>query len=151
MVIHDFALVYLDDKFISSFNRSDAIDHRFSVLCEKQCKLRIFVEAMGHINFDHGMENDYKGLITFSAGEYQLTWNIYTIDVDKKILDWRMLSGKPFPSLSKASFNLTSVGDTYINVKNYQKGYVWVNGRNLGRYWNIGPSQKLFCPGVWLK
>ena len=36
-------------------------------------------------------------------------------------------------------------------MKNFKKGYVWVNGVNLGRYWNIGPSQKIFCPGVWLK
>jgi beta-galactosidase len=36
-------------------------------------------------------------------------------------------------------------------LSKYKKGYVWINGHNLGRYWNIGPSQKLFCPGVWLK
>jgi beta-galactosidase len=46
---------------------------------------------------------------------------------------------------------VTNPGDTYLNVKGYKKGYVWVNGRNLGRYWDIGPSFKLFCPGVWLK
>ena len=62
-----------------------------------------------------------------------------------------MLNIKPFPSLSKATFNVTTPADTFINVKNYIKGYVWVNGRNLGRYWNVGPSQKLFCPGVWLR
>jgi beta-galactosidase len=21
----------------------------------------------------------------------------------------------------------------------------------LGRYWDIGPQERLFCPGVWLK
>ena len=53
--------------------------------------------------------------------------------------------------MARATFSLTTVGDTFINVKNFKKGYLWVNGRNLGRYWNIGPSQKVFCPGVWLK
>jgi beta-galactosidase len=28
---------------------------------------------------------------------------------------------------------------------------VWVNGHNLGRYWNIGPQQRLFCPASWLR
>ena len=28
---------------------------------------------------------------------------------------------------------------------------MFVNGINLGRYWNKGPQQKLFVPGVWLK
>jgi len=56
-----------------------------------------------------------------------------------------------FPAILKQQFNLTTPADTYINMKNYSKGYVWVNGRNLGRYWNRGPQFRLYCPGVWLK
>jgi beta-galactosidase len=26
-----------------------------------------------------------------------------------------------------------------------------VNGHNLGRYWNIGPQQPLYCPAPWLR
>ena len=48
----------------------------------------------------------------------------------------------------KLAFNL-DLG--YLDVKDFGKGYVWVNGRNLGRYWNAGPQTRLFCPGVWLK
>lgn len=36
-------------------------------------------------------------------------------------------------------------------MSNFQKGYVWVNGHNLGRYWSKGPQKRLFCPGVWMK
>jgi hypothetical protein len=36
-------------------------------------------------------------------------------------------------------------------MESWQKGYLFVNGVNLGRYWNKGPQQKLFLPGVWLK
>jgi len=28
---------------------------------------------------------------------------------------------------------------------------VWLNGHCLGRFWNIGPQQTLYCPGPWLK
>jgi beta-galactosidase GanA len=28
---------------------------------------------------------------------------------------------------------------------------VWVNGHNLGRYWDIGPQKRLYCPASWLK
>jgi beta-galactosidase len=55
------------------------------------------------------------------------------------------------PSIFKAVIELNETKDTHIDVKNYQKGYVWVNGRNLGRYWNRGPQFRLYCPGVWLK
>ena len=27
----------------------------------------------------------------------------------------------------------------------------WINGHNLGRFWNIGPQQTLYCPAPWLK
>ena len=33
----------------------------------------------------------------------------------------------------------------------YQKGVVWVNGHSLGRYWEIGPQKRLYCPAGWLK
>ena len=36
-------------------------------------------------------------------------------------------------------------------MSRYKKGYVWINGRNLGRYWSIGPQQRLYCPAPWLK
>jgi beta-galactosidase len=47
--------------------------------------------------------------------------------------------------------NIDEPADTYFNVKRFAKGYMWVNRRNLGRYWNVGPQLKLFCPGVWLR
>ena len=52
--------------------------------------------------------------------------------------------------LMKAQFYLQEVGDTYLNMTKFNKGYVWINGHNLGRYWSVGPQYKLFCPGVWL-
>ena len=51
----------------------------------------------------------------------------------------------------RGQFTLQSVGDTFFDMKPFEKGYVWVNGHLLGRYWNVGPQYDLFCPGVWLK
>jgi beta-galactosidase GanA len=36
-------------------------------------------------------------------------------------------------------------------MMNYKKGIVWVNGHNLGRYWDIGPQKRLYCPAPWLQ
>ena len=36
-------------------------------------------------------------------------------------------------------------------MSGYQKGYVYINGHLLGRYWDFGPQQRLYCPAVWLK
>jgi beta-galactosidase len=36
-------------------------------------------------------------------------------------------------------------------MRPWSKGFVWVNGHNLGRFWNIGPQQTMYLPGPWLK
>ncbi len=60
-------------------------------------------------------------------------------------------STEQFPRLFRYNLTLNETNDTYLNMESWQKGYVFVNGVNLGRYWNKGPQQKLFLPGVWLK
>lgn len=41
--------------------------------------------------------------------------------------------------------------DTYINMKNWGKGVVFVNGFNIGRYFDIGPQMALYVPAPLLK
>jgi beta-galactosidase len=48
------------------------------------------------------------------------------------------------------SFDLNTVADTYLDLSNFKKGVIWVNGHNLGRYWNVGPQFHLYCPANWL-
>jgi beta-galactosidase len=43
------------------------------------------------------------------------------------------------------------VADTYLDMRGWGKGVVWVNGHNLGRYWNVGPQQTIYVPVEWLK
>ena len=51
----------------------------------------------------------------------------------------------------KLPLTLEQAADTYIDMPHWTKGAVWVNGNNLGRYWNLGPQQRLYCPAPWLK
>ena len=51
----------------------------------------------------------------------------------------------------KGNFSLAITGDTYFDVSNYKKGIVWVNGHNLGRFWDIGPQKRLYCPASSLR
>ena len=39
----------------------------------------------------------------------------------------------------------------FRSVSALGKGFVWVNGHNLGRTWGIGPQQSLFLPAPWLR
>ena len=43
MVIHDFALVYLDDKLVGIYDRSIKSSWDFEVTCEGECKMVVIV------------------------------------------------------------------------------------------------------------
>ena len=154
-IIHDYGMIYLDGVFITVLDRSIQYQNDFKVVCQKsECVLKVLVEATGHINFDHQMERDFKGIRDISddlATEFK--WTLYKIPASEGIFKWSKLSAVNFqPTLLKASLtlNVSEIGDTYLDMSQYKKGYVWVNGHNLGRYWSVGPQQRLFCPGVWL-
>jgi hypothetical protein len=67
LVIRDFAVVFVDDTFYTTLTRGITEQQRITVECVKSpCKLRIVVEAMGHVNFGKGQGRDRKGLISFS-------------------------------------------------------------------------------------
>ncbi|MHB1455747.1 MAG: beta-galactosidase [Armatimonadota bacterium] len=39
----------------------------------------------------------------------------------------------------------------YITFDTMGKGHVYLNGRALGRYWNIGPHRRLYIPETWVE
>ena len=51
----------------------------------------------------------------------------------------------------RASFAVTTPRDTFLDTSGLTKGEVWLNGRALGRFWNIGPQKTLYVPASWLK
>jgi beta-galactosidase len=55
------------------------------------------------------------------------------------------------PAFWRGGFDVEEPGDTFLDLRAWSKGVVWVNGRCLGRFWNIGPTQTAYLPGPWLK
>jgi beta-galactosidase len=126
-------------------------------------KLEILVESMGHINYtthknsDIGMEIDRKGLFgPVKLADQLLTgWSIRALPLKPAdivgtapVADPSGRCGSHF----RATFTLGSTPkDTFFDMAKYTKGIVWVNGHNLGRYWQVGPQLRLYCPASWLK
>ena len=54
------------------------------------------------------------------------------------------------PAFYRGTIKLDRVTDTYLDTSSLTKGFVWINGHNLGRTWNIGPQKSLFVPAPWL-
>lgn len=59
------------------------------------------------------------------------------------------LSG--LPGFYRGSFEAEEIGDTFLRFDGWNKGVAWINGFNLGRYWNAGPQRALYIPGPLLR
>lgn len=164
--VHDIAYVYVNKKLVGRFDRSEPRTKKqikYGVEATESFNFKIpafngkievdiLVEGMGRINFNKQI-HDRKGLKSIRIGEqYTYDFDIYTIPIDK-IDNVAFKDGVTHscPAYLKGTFKANSKADCFIHMKNFTKGYVFVNGINLGRYWNVGPQRTLYLPGVWLK
>jgi beta-galactosidase len=154
--VHDFGFVYLDGQRVSVMDRRT---NNFKVNLparEKPATLDLLVEAMGRVNFGTGIA-DRKGLhAPVKLDGAELTgWRIFNLPFDDKMLARLKFSdGKTnsnLPAFWRATVNVKNPGDTFLDLRPWGKGVVWVNGHCLGRFWNIGPTQTMYVPGPWLK
>jgi beta-galactosidase len=152
---HDYALIFLDGKFIDTIYRDGGnwtID--LPATTAKEPVLDILVEGMGRINFAQYLI-DRKGItdrVTLN-GITLTNWQTFTMPMDEKFiaaLQPKTMDENKSELFFKGSFELNELGDTYLDMHNFKKGVVWVNGHNLGRYWNKGPQFRLYCPATWL-
>jgi beta-galactosidase len=153
--VHDYATVFLNGVYIGKLDRREGINSIDLPASNVQFPvLEILVEAMGRINFSQSMI-DRKGItdrVTLN-GMTLMNWKVYNLPMDKKYIFDLRSSGK---SLNKpgiffrGNFFIKKTGDTFFDLTNYTKGILWINGHNLGRYWNIGPQKRLYCPESWL-
>ncbi len=124
---------------------------------DKEATLELLVEAMGHINFKGEMDGDRKGILGAAKlnGAALKNWQMFRLPLKE---DWAMGLQKTTPApgrsggIFKGEFTLDTVADTFLDMSNYRKGVLWVNGHNLGRHWSAkGPQHRLYCPAPWLK
>ncbi|MFD9793914.1 beta-galactosidase [Streptomyces sp. NPDC059070] len=169
--VHDYATVFLDGTYRGALSRP-ALPAPYATPLKATTGTRlplgaaggrptldILVEGMGRINYGHGLV-DRKGL----TGQVSLAdagpltgvlteWQTYALPVDEAyVTSLRPVISDPGRAgiFFRATVDLAGTGDTYLDMSGWTKGVVWVNGHNLGRYWSIGPQQRLYCPAPWL-
>lgn len=156
--VHDYALVLLDGERIGTLDRRRKRHWIRLPARDSVSVLDLLVEAAGRINYGQAL-HDRKGItekVTLMQGTSvtELTgWEVYNLPLDAKHLASLKFGegGTNGPAFYRGRFRLDAVGDTFLDLRSWGRGAVWVNGHNLGRYWSIGPQQTLYCPGPWLK
>jgi beta-galactosidase len=153
--LRDYATVYVNGKKVGELNRIFKT-YSLDVNIPFNGTLEILVENLGRINYGAQIPQNKKGIISpVIINDFEITggWEMYKFPMETAPI----LTGTSnaintgHPVLMYGIFNLTETGDTFLDMQAWGKGIVFVNGYNLGRYWNLGPQQTLYLPGCWLK
>ena len=117
--------------------------------------LEILVENMGRVNYGIHLL-DKKGILggVRLGQRYHFGWEMYPLTMDDLSgLVWGEQSGFEKPTFLRGNLHLDEQPkDTYIRLDGFTKGFVTVNGFNIGRYFNpAGPQKTLYVPAPLLK
>ncbi len=162
--VHDYATVFVDGHYQGGLSRPlipDAEARKLNVtnnnapltLTTAGTTLDILVEGMGRTNYGQAIV-DRKGILESASlqGRPLTSWQIFPLPLDNVDTLKPVVTDPNRPGLFfRATLRLSAVGDTYLDLSRWTKGVVWVNGHNLGRYWEIGPQHRLYCPVSWLR
>lgn len=155
--VRDRATVYVDGEYVGMNMRDRECDPIPFKMPVEGVKLDVLVENVARINTGIRLTYERKGILE------QIRYN------DTRLVGWknraltlRDISGLDYqpitdeikndmPVFLKGIFDAKAGVDSFVHTAGFTRGYVWVNGFNLGRYWDIGPQMTLYIPGALLK
>jgi len=152
--VRDRAQVFVDGNPVGVLHRDH---HDRTISLPPGERLDLLVEDQGRVNYGPRIGED-KGLIgpaTLDGAELR-DWQVLPLDVDGFVrsgsalfapvpaADSGSLSG---PSFARGRFTAEPGVDLFLSTAGWGKGQAWINGFNLGRFWDRGPQTTLYVPG----
>lgn len=169
--VHDFAEVYFDGEKKTSIDRTlytvEGKTTLKDVIFKKkkgesspflmpalsgERKIGVLVDTMGRVNYGENML-DRKGISDIYLGIQRLMgYDVWTLPLDNlDKLKYSSSVKKDEPIFLKGSFKTDSKADCFVHLDGFNRGCVYINGFNLGRFWKVGPQKSLYIPGTLLK
>lgn len=144
---------FVDEKLNDiRYDSSISIGKRIEFTHENT-KLDFLVENMGRVNFGNNMNFQHKGIAggVLIDGALHQGFEIYPLDFDDlSNLDFTKGYQEGTPSFSRFEFVVDECCDTFLKLDGFGKGFVIVNGYNVGRYFHVGPQKTLYIPAPLL-
>ena len=166
--LHDRALVYGTGRYLGCCMRDHESRPIVFRIPKEGLDLEILVENLGRVNVTYKMLFEHKGICgtvrcekmsedgTVSPWSYAslLGFDNYSLPMlpeDLERLDCTRPARENRPAVYRGEFEAEPGTDTFLDFGGWKKGFVFINGFNIGRYWNVGPQATLYVPGELLK
>jgi beta-galactosidase len=152
--VRDYATVYIDRKLAGTMDRRLKQVSLPVTIGAGAHMLEVLVENTGRINYGPRLADGRAGLVDppLLDGKPLHGWQVYPLPMSspETIHGWttQAVDG---PAFHRGRFTVASPADTFLDTSAFGKGFAWVNGRNLGRIWDIGPQRSLYLPGPWMR
>jgi beta-galactosidase len=160
----DYAITMVNGKTVEkSFIGLGADSNKITLNESGPVTLDILVHNLGRISVitsANSQDLARKGLIggAFLDGAELTDWHIISLPLSS-VQDIKP-SQTPHtgPTFYHATFNVpapaaghSDLPSTFLDMQKFSFGIVWVNGHNLGRFWDRGGARSLFLSGHFLK
>ena len=153
----DRAQLFVDGKWVTTQYQTEIGEDIF-YQGEKKALSRfdVLVENMGRVNYGHKFlaDTQRKGIRTGVCKDlhFMLNWEHYPLPLDNpEKIDFSKGWTEGQPAFYAYDFEVEAPKDTYLELSKFGKGIAYVNGRHLGRFWNVGPTLSLYIPHSYLK
>lgn len=149
--------LFVDGKLMATQYQTE-IGQDIFVAGEKKATHRIDVlmENMGRVNYGHKFlaDTQRKGIRTGVCKDlhFLLNWQQYPLSFENtENIDFSKGWQQEQPAFYAFDFEMKALKDTYLDLSGFGKGLAFVNGVNIGRFWNVGPTLSLYIPHSLLK
>lgn len=153
--LHDRAHVFADGEPVAVLEQETS--SCTVVGTGERIRLEILVENQGRINYGP-LLGQGKGILGGVRVDRRLVhgWSMRRLPLDA----WTPGDVARAPSrgapgggagFATARLTVDEPADTFLALPGFGKGFLWVNGSLLGRYWEIGPQHTLYLPHPFLR
>lgn len=147
----DRAQVFVEGAHVATQYQEHIGEDIKCVLPAEHNRLDILVENMGRVGYGHKLlaDTQHKGIRTGVCVDLHFItgWDIRCLpldDISRIDFSAGMVEGQP--AFHRFEFTLDEPADTFIDTTGFGKGCAFVNGVNVGRYWEKGPIMTLYVP-----
>lgn len=152
----DRAQVFINEKHIVTQYKNTIGENIPLILNEENDNVMdVLVENLGRINYGASLvspkqRKGIKGGIMLDL-HFHTGWTHYCLDLeDISKIDFSLGYEENTPAFYQYEFDVTEKSDTFLHLPNFRKGCAFVNGFNIGRFWDIGPTKYLYIPAPLL-